>query len=142
MPTSKASARYEGFGKSGKGSISTASGVLDDQPYGFGTRFEGKPGTNPEELIAAAHAACFTMATSFALAQAGHNDGTLETQAKVTLESDGPGFKVTSSALTLEATIAGIDEAEFGRIADEAKANCPISKLLNCEVTLKRSLKN
>lgn len=142
MPTSKASARYEGFGKSGKGSISTASGVLDDQPYGFGTRFEGKPGTNPEELIAAAHAACFTMATSFALAQAGHNDGTLETHAKVTLESDGPGFKVTSSALTLEATIAGIDEAEFGRIADEAKANCPISKLLNCEVTLERSLKN
>ncbi|WP_333836847.1 OsmC family protein [Novosphingobium sp.] len=142
MPTSKASARYEGFGKSGKGSISTASGVLSEQPYGFGTRFEGKPGTNPEELIAAAHAACFTMATSFALAQAGHNDGTLETQAKVTLESDGPGFKVTSSALTLEATIAGIDEAEFGRIADEAKANCPISKLLNCEVTLERSLKN
>lgn len=142
MPTSKASARYEGFGKSGKGSISTASGVLNEQPYGFGTRFEGKPGTNPEELIAAAHAACFTMATSFALAQAGHNDGTLETQAKVTLESDGPGFKVTSSALTLEATIAGIDEAEFGRIADEAKANCPISKLLNCEVTLERSLKN
>lgn len=142
MPTSKASARYEGFGKSGKGSISTASGVLSEQPYGFGSRFEGKPGTNPEELIAAAHAACFTMATSFALAQAGHNDGTLETQAKVTLESDGPGFKVTSSALTLEATIAGIDEAEFGRIADEAKANCPISKLLNCEVTLERSLKN
>jgi osmotically inducible protein OsmC len=142
MPTSKASARYEGFGKSGKGSISTASGVLSEQPYGFGTRFEGKPGTNPEELIAAAHAACFTMATSFALAQAGHNDGTLETHAKVTLESDGPGFKVTSSALTLEATIAGIDEAEFGRIADEAKANCPISKLLNCEVTLERSLKN
>lgn len=142
MPTSKASARYEGFGKSGKGSISTASGVLSEQPYGFGTRFEGKPGTNPEELIAAAHAACFTMATSFALAQAGHNDGTLETQAKVTLESEGPGFKVTSSALTLEATIAGIEEAEFGRIADEAKANCPISKLLNCEVTLERSLKN
>lgn len=142
MPTSKASARYEGFGKSGKGSISTASGVLSEQPYGFGTRFEGKPGTNPEELIAAAHAACFTMATSFALAQAGHNDGTLETHAKVTLESDGPGFKVTSSALTLEATIAGIEEAEFGRIADEAKANCPISKLLNCEVTLERSLKN
>lgn len=142
MPTSKASARYEGFGKTGKGSISTASGVLNEQPYGFGSRFEGKSGTNPEELIAAAHAACFTMATSFALAQAGHNDGTLETQAKVTLKSDGPGFKVTSSALTLEATIAGIDEAEFGRIADEAKANCPISKLLNCEVTLERSLKN
>jgi osmotically inducible protein OsmC len=82
MPTSTASARYEGLGKPGKGSISTASGVLHDQPYGFGTRFEGKPGTNPEELIAAAHAACFTMATSFALAKAGHADGTLDTTAR------------------------------------------------------------
>ncbi len=77
MPTSTASARYEGFGKEGKGSISTRSGALNDEPYGFGTRFEGIPGTNPEELIAAAHAACFTMATSFALARAGHGDGTL-----------------------------------------------------------------
>lgn len=141
MPTSTASARYEGFGKAGKGSISTASGVLSDQPYGFGTRFEGQPGTNPEELIAAAHAACFTMATSFALAQAGHAEGTLDTTAKVTLESDGPGFKVTRSALALEASIPGIDEAKFARIADEAKANCPISRLLNCEVTLERTLK-
>ena len=140
MPTSTASARYEGLGKPGKGSISTASGVLSDQPYGFGTRFEGKPGTNPEELIAAAHAACFTMATSFALAKAGYADGTLDTTAKVTLEADGDGFKVTRSALALKASIPGIAESDFAKIADEAKANCPISRLLNCEVTLERSL--
>lgn len=140
MPTSTASARYEGLGKPGKGSISTASGVLSDQPYGFGTRFEGKPGTNPEELIAAAHAACFTMATSFALAKAGYADGTLDTTAKVTLEADGDGFKVTRSALALKAEIPGIAESDFAKIADEAKANCPISRLLNCEVTLERTL--
>lgn len=142
MPTSTASARYEGFGKPGKGSISTASGVLSDQPYGFGTRFEGKPGTNPEELIAAAHASCFTMATSFALAKEGFTDGTLETTAKVTLEADGDGFKVTRSALALRAKIAGISESDFARIADEAKANCPISRVLNCEVTLKHALES
>ncbi|KPF55568.1 MULTISPECIES: OsmC family protein [unclassified Novosphingobium] len=140
MPTSTASARYEGLGKPGKGSISTASGVLSDQPYGFGSRFEGKPGTNPEELIAAAHAACFTMATSFALAKAGYADGTLDTTAKVTLEADGDGFKVTRSALALKAAIPGIAESDFAKIADEAKANCPISRLLNCEVTLERTL--
>lgn len=140
MPTSTASARYEGLGKPGKGSISTASGVLSDQPYGFGTRFEGKPGTNPEELIAAAHAACFTMAISFALAKAGYADGTLDTTAKVTLEADGDGFKVTRSALALKAAIPGIAESDFAKIADEAKANCPISRLLNCEVTLERAL--
>ncbi|PTR11708.1 MULTISPECIES: OsmC family protein [unclassified Novosphingobium] len=140
MPTSTASARYEGLGKPGKGLISTASGVLSDQPYGFGTRFEGKPGTNPEELIAAAHAACFTMATSFALAKAGYADGTLDTTAKVTLEADGDGFKVTRSALALKAAIPGIAESDFAKIADEAKANCPISRLLNCEVTLERTL--
>jgi len=114
--------------------------VLSDQPYGFGTRFEGKPGTNPEELIAAAHAACFTMATSFALAKAGYADGTLDTTAKVTLDADGDGFKVTRSALALKASIPGIAESDFAKIADEAKANCPISRLLNCEVTLERSL--
>ncbi|NKJ41847.1 OsmC family protein [Novosphingobium sp. SG720] len=142
MPTSTASARYQGFGKPGKGSISTASGVLKNQPYGFGTRFEGQPGTNPEELIAAAHAACFTMATSFALAKAGFADGTLDTTAKVTLDADGDGFKVTRSALALKAQVPGISESDFARIADEAKANCPISKLLNCEVTLERTLES
>jgi osmotically inducible protein OsmC len=114
--------------------------VLNDQPYGFNTRFENEPGTNPEELIAAAHASCFTMALSFALAGAGHNDGTLDTDAAVTLEKDGDGFKVTKSALTLRATVPGIDQAEFDRIAQEAKANCPISKLLNAEISLDATL--
>lgn len=136
MSTNTASARYEGLGKDGKGSISTKSGVLDAQPYGFATRFEGKPGTNPEELVAAAHAACFTMATSFALAKAGHEDGSLDTSCTVTLDKDGDGFAVTRSALKLTGKVAGIDEAEFTRIAEKAKATCPLSKLLDCEITL------
>ena len=140
MPTHTGSARYEGFGKAGKGQVSTQSGVLSDQPYGFATRFEDAPGTNPEELIAAAHASCFTMATSFALARAGHSEGTLDTQCAVTLDKDGDGFKISKSALILTARIPGIDEAEFFRIADEAKAGCPVSKVLNCEITLERSL--
>jgi len=130
------SARYEGFGKDGKGHISTQSGVLADQPYGFNTRFEGKPGTNPEELIAAAHASCFTMALSFALARAGYDTGTLETTAKVTLDKDGEGFAITRSDLTLSGTVAGIGQAEFERLAAEAKANCPVSKVLNAEISL------
>lgn len=135
-----ASARYEGMGKAGKGHVSTQSGVLKDQPYGFATRFENEAGTNPEELVAAAHAACFTMALSFALAKAGHADGTLDTSAKVTLDKDGDGFKISKSALTLTANVPGIDEAEFQRIAAEAKAGCPVSKLLNAEVTLEATL--
>jgi osmotically inducible protein OsmC len=134
------SARYSGLGKTGKGHVSTQSGVLLNQPYGFNTRFEDAPGTNPEELIAAAHASCFTMALSFALAGAGFADGELETVAKVSLEKDGAGFKVTKSALTLKAQVPGIDAAQFAAIADDAKANCPISKLLNAEVTLESSL--
>lgn len=140
MTTNTASARYVGLGKEGKGAISTRSGVLSEQPYGFGTRFEGKPGTNPEEMIAAAHAACFTMATSFALAGAGYADGTLDTQCTVTLDKDGDGFSVTKSALSLTATIANITTEEFERIADQAKAGCPISKVLNCEITLEKTL--
>ena len=130
------SARYEGLGKDGKGHVSTQSGALADQPYGFQTRFEDKPGTNPEELIAAAHASCFTMALSFALAKAGHIDGTLETSARVTLEKDGDGFTITRSDLTLKGSVDGIDEAEFMRLAQEAKAGCPVSKLLDAEITL------
>jgi lipoyl-dependent peroxiredoxin len=140
MPTHTGSARYEGFGKDGKGQVSSQSGVLQDQPYGFATRFEDTPGTNPEELIAAAHASCFTMATSFALARAGYSDGTLDTKCAVTLDKDGDGFKISKSALTLTGKVPGIDEAEFFRIADEAKAGCPVSKVLNCEITLERSL--
>ncbi|NCP12090.1 MAG: OsmC family protein [Sphingomonadales bacterium] len=134
------SARYEGLGKDGKGHVSTQSGALDNQPYGFQTRFEDKPGTNPEELIAAAHASCFTMALSFGLAKAGHSDGTVETKSVVSLEKDGDGFKVTKSALTLTATIDGISSEDFAAAAADAKANCPLSKLLDCEITLEHSL--
>ncbi len=136
MITRTATARYEGMGKTGKGWVSTQSGVLKDNPYGFNTRFEDEPGTNPEELIAAAHASCFTMALSFALAGAGHNEGNLETEAKVKLDKDGAGFKVSRSDLRLTASVPGIDEAELRRMAEDAKQNCPISKLLNAEMTL------
>lgn len=139
MTIRSGSARYDGLGKDGKGHVSTQSGVLSDQAYGFNTRFEDEPGTNPEELIAAAHASCFTMALSFALAKAGHSAGTLETTAKVSLEKDGDGFKITRSDLTLSGHVDGIEEAEFRRIADEAKAGCPVSKVLNAEITLETS---
>lgn len=140
MTINRASARYQGLGKDGKGWISTGSGILDKQPYGFGTRFEGQPGTNPEELIAAAHAACFTMALSFGLAKAGHVDGILDTECAITLDKDGDGFKVTKSELSLKAEISGIDADEFERIAADAKANCPISKLLDTQITLRHEL--
>ncbi len=136
MTTRTATARYAGFGKEGKGAITTQSGVLRDQFYGFNTRFEDEPGTNPEELIAAAHAGCFTMALSFALARAGFSDGTLETKAAVKLEQKDGGFVITRSDLTLEASVPGIDADRFGELADEAKKGCPVSKLLNAEVTL------
>ncbi len=138
MFTRTASARYEGMGKDGKGRVSTQSGVLNDQGYAFGTRFGDEPGTNPEELVAAAHAACFTMALSFGLAKEGFTEGTLETTAKVKLEKEGEGFKVSRSDLVLEASVPGIDEAKFREVAEGAKANCPISKLLNAEITLEQ----
>lgn len=136
MITRTARARYQGMGKTGKGWVSTQSGVLQDQRYGFNTRFENEPGTNPEELIAAAHAGCFTMALSFALAGAGVEDGTLETEARVKLEQDGAGFTVTRSDLKLRASVPGIEEAKLRELAEGAKANCPISKLLKAEMTL------
>ena len=140
MTTRSGSATYEGFGKDGKGHVSTQSGILSDTQYGFGSRFEDGPGTNPEELIAAAHASCFTMALSFALAGAGFTDGKLETTAKVTLDKDGDGFTITKSALDLKATIDGIDPAKFEEIAAGAKANCPVSKVLNADITLTHTL--
>ena len=138
--TRTGSARYEGLGKDGKGHVSTQSGVLNDNPYGFNTRFENGPGTNPEELIAAAHASCFTMALSFALAKAGFRDGTLETSAKITLDQKDGGFTITRSDLDLKAKVPGIDPAKFAEIAADAKANCPVSKVLNAEVSLTHSL--
>jgi osmotically inducible protein OsmC len=142
MTTRSGSARYDGFGKEGKGHVSTQSGVLADQFYGFGTRFGDEKGTNPEELLAAAHASCFTMALSFALAGAGYTDGSLETEAKVTLDKDGDGFKITKSALTLKARVPGIGADEFDTLAAGAKAGCPVSKLFNAEVTLEHTLES
>jgi len=133
-------AHYEGLGKAGKGRVSTQSGVLSDARYDFNTRFENEAGTNPEELVAAAHASCFTMALSFALAGAGYTDGTLDTKAAITLDKDGDGFTITKSALTLTAKIPGIAQAEFDRITAGAKAGCPISKLLKAEITLDATL--
>ena len=135
MITRTARARYQGMGKDGQGWISTQSGVLKEQRYGFHTRFENEPGTNPEELIAAAHAGCFTMALSFALAKEGITEGTLETEARVKLDQDGDGFKISRSDLTLTADVP-LDEARLRELAEQAKANCPVSKLLNAEMTL------
>lgn len=140
MITRTATARYEGLGKDGKGHISSQSGVLENTPYGFNTRFGDEKGTNPEELIAASHSACFTMALSFALAGAGFTEGTLETTAKVKLDKDWDGFKVSRSDLELTASIPGISADQFAEIAAGAKANCPISKLLNAEITLTHTL--
>ena len=141
MTVNRASARYEGFGKEGKGSITTKSGVLNAQPYGFGTRFEGQPGTNPEELIAAAHAACFTMALSFGLARAGYSGDSLETSAAVTLEQQDGGFTITKSALTLTGKVPGIDDAKIKELANKAKEGCPVSTALGAiKVTLDTKL--
>lgn len=140
MTTRTATARYEGLGKAGTGSLTTQSGVLDNQKYGFNTRFGDEPGTNPEELVAAAHAGCFTMALSFALAREGFEDGTLETVAKVKLEQDGGGFTITRSDLVLTARVPGIDDARFQEIAKGAKEQCPLSKLMNAEITLEAKL--
>jgi osmotically inducible protein OsmC len=135
MITRTATARYQGMGKDGQGWVSTQSGVLKDQKYGFNTRFEDGPGTNPEELIAAAHASCFTMALSFALAKEGITDGILETEARVKLDKDDDGFKVSRSDLTLTADVA-LDDVRLRELAEDAKKNCPISKLLNAEMNL------
>jgi osmotically inducible protein OsmC len=131
-----ATARYDGTGKDGKGSITTQSGVLQDQRYGFQSRFEDGPGTNPEELIAAAHAGCFTMALSFGLAREGNTDARLETTARVKLEQDGEGFTVTRSDLTLTADVPNLGEERVRALAEEAEKNCPISKLLKAEIGL------
>jgi osmotically inducible protein OsmC len=126
--------------KDGKGAISTESGALTDYPYGFASRFEGKPGTNPEELIGAAHAGCFTMALSLILGEAKLTATHMETKADVTLEKDGDGFSITAVHLTLTATIPGTDQATFAELAGKAKAGCPVSKLLKAPITLDATL--
>ncbi|HEX8301484.1 OsmC family protein [Sphingomonas sp.] len=141
MTTRTGSARYEGLGQEGRGHVSTQSGVLTDQFYGFNTRFGDEEGTNPEELIAAAHAGCFTMALSFALARAGFSEGTIDTEAAVKLEQDGEGgFTITRSDLTLIAKVPGIAEEQFQALAESAHLNCPVSKLLKAESALSATL--
>jgi osmotically inducible protein OsmC len=136
----KANAVWRGTGRDGAGDLTTASGVLSSTPYSYKTRFEDQPGTNPEELLAAAHAGCFTMALAFALQQAGFTAEELRTEAAVTLEQDGPGFKISRSALTLRAKVPGLDAAKFQELAKGAEQNCPVSKVLNAEITLDAQL--
>src|ERR1700724_1712287 len=132
----KASALWNGTLKEGKGTISTDSGVLSKTQYSFSTRFENGAGTNPEELIAAAHAGCFTMALSGQLGNAGMTPESLETTAAVTLEKLEAGFTITKIHLDVTAQIPGADKAAFEKAADNAKAGCPISRLLKAEITM------
>jgi osmotically inducible protein OsmC len=137
-----ASAIWNGGFKDGKGSISTQSGVLKDAQYGFKTRFEDGPGTNPEELIGAAHAGCFSMALSVQLGEAGFTAERIETTAAVTLEKLDTGFTITAVHLQLRAKVPGADQAGFEAIANKAKVGCPVSKVLNANITLDAKLEN
>lgn len=136
----KAHAEWRGTGRDGDGDLTTDSGALKETPYSFRTRFENQPGTNPEELIAAAHAGCFTMALAFGLQGAGYTPTQLSTEAAVSLDPDGAGFRITRSALTLKADVPGLDQATFDRIAGEAEKNCPVSRLMNAEISLTATL--
>jgi osmotically inducible protein OsmC len=138
--TTFGTAVWHGGLKDGKGAISTKSGALNAYPYGFASRFEGKPGTNPEELIGAAHAGCFTMALSLILGEAGLTADEMNTRADVTLEKLADGFAITKVHLTLTAKIPGCDKARFDELAAKAKAGCPVSKLLKAEISLDASL--
>jgi lipoyl-dependent peroxiredoxin len=137
-----ASAEWQGDLKGGKGTISTDSGVLENTQYSFSTRFESGKGTNPEELVAAAHAGCFSMALSAQLGERGITAESIRTKATVTLEKQDGGFAVTASHLELKARIPGVDQAKFDEAAKAAKEGCPISKLLNAEITLDASLES
>jgi osmotically inducible protein OsmC len=131
-----ASAVWSGDLKQGKGSLTTPSGVLKDTAYSFHTRFEQGAGTNPEELIAAAHAGCFTMATSAFLGKAGFTPDKLSTEAALTLEQVDGNWTITAIHLTLTAKVPGVDEQKFQQIVADAKANCPVSRVLNAKITL------
>ena len=137
-----ASAVWTGSLKEGKGTISTETGVLDNAPYGFKSRFENGKGTNPEELLGAAHAGCFSMALSLILGEAGMTAEKIETQAAVTLEKVGDGFSITSSHLDVTAKIPGADPAKFQAAAEKAKAGCPLSKVLNAKITMNAKLES
>jgi lipoyl-dependent peroxiredoxin len=140
----KATVHWEGRGKQGKGQISTETGALSSYPYGFASRFEGdKRGTNPEEILGAAHAACFTMAFSFMCDKAGFETKVVDASAKVRLVQEGEGFLIDRIALTLDAEIPGIDNAKFQELAESAKKFCPLSRALAAvpEVTLTATLR-
>ena len=136
----KANAVWKGDGRTGTGSLTSQSGVLANQAYGFKTRFENEPGTNPEELIAAAHAGCFSMALAFGLQAAGYAAEEIRTEAAVTLEPEGEGFRISRSALTLRARVPGLDAAKFQELARAAETGCPVSKVLKAEITLDAQL--
>ncbi len=136
----KAHAVWRGTGRDGTGDLTTDSGVLSQTPYSYKTRFESEPGTNPEELIAAAHAGCFTMALAFQLQTAGFTPEELKTEAAVSLVQTDGGFKIERSALTLRARAPGLDKAKFDELAGVAEKNCPVSRLLNAEITLDATL--
>jgi osmotically inducible protein OsmC len=138
--TTFGTAKWQGGLKDGKGALSTKSGALNEYPYGFASRFEGKPGSNPEELIGAAHAGCFTMALSLILGEAGYTATEMNTKAEVTLEKQGDGFAITKSHLTLRAKIPGIDDAKFKELAGMAEKGCPVSKVLKAEISLDAAL--
>jgi lipoyl-dependent peroxiredoxin len=135
-----ASAEWKGGLKDGKGVISTESGVLSNTQYSFGTRFENGKGTNPEELIGAAHAGCFSMALSAQLGEAGMTADSIKTTAQVTLEKVEGGFAITAIHLTVKASIPGADQAKFMTAANNAKAGCPVSKVLNATITMDAAL--
>ncbi|HWD29956.1 OsmC family protein [Pseudomonas caricapapayae] len=135
-----ASAIWQGGLKDGKGRLSTESGALKDNPYGFNTRFEDQPGTNPEELIGAAHAGCFSMALSMMLGEAGFTAERIDTSAEVTLDKQADGFAITAVHLILKAKVPGASEAQFLDVANKAKAGCPVSKVLNATITLDATL--
>jgi lipoyl-dependent peroxiredoxin len=136
----KARAVWRGSGKAGNGDLSSDSGVLANTPYSFRTRFEDEKGTNPEELIAAAHAGCFTMALAFRLQAAGYTPTEINTEAAVTLAQDKDGFRISSSALTLNARVENLDQNTFDRLTQDAEKNCPVSRVLQAEITLDAKL--
>jgi lipoyl-dependent peroxiredoxin len=136
----RGSAKWSGGIKDGKGAISSESGALKEYPYGFASRFEGKPGTNPEELLGAAHAGCFTMALSLILGEAQLTATQMDTTAEVSLEQVDGGYAITSVHLTLRAKVPGADQAKFAELAAKAKAGCPVSKLFKTEITLDAAL--
>ena len=136
----RGSAHWSGGLRDGRGTVSTESGALKEHPYGFKTRFEGVPGSNPEELIGAAHAGCFSMALSMMLGEAGLTAERIETRAEVTLDKQSDGFAITAVHLVLRARVPGADAQTFEQIANKAKAGCPVSKVLNAKISLDASL--